>query len=367
MVAGTISNLLRDWTSLKNAIQMAIGLSMYGVNNVVLDVCGNGVMDNELCSRWMQLAAFMPLARNTYTDTYYNAATGKVEAADPFLPFNLDFNSELSYKAATYQKLQYSRYVYTELFLASIHGGAVVRPLFFDYPLDDNCYTADSESTYMLGSALKVSPVLTKGLVEGDNIFSYFPAGSWADLNTKKPFTSIGAQMEIATSLLSTSVHLKEGSVIPYLSLPAGVTTTRDMETKSTTSYYANRDTKMAAEGFILFDDGVSTDSISTNKYALWKVSVADKRIDFTPAAGDKDYLPVDYMVQMVTDVTIFNAEDLSTVVTACYFGAGTVAIPMTADYNMFSKYLQLKFTTNIAIGSIGYILFTDAAGTECN
>lgn len=43
MVAGIINNLLRDWTSLTNAIQMALGLSMYGINNVVLDVCGSGL------------------------------------------------------------------------------------------------------------------------------------------------------------------------------------------------------------------------------------------------------------------------------------------------------------------------------------
>jgi hypothetical protein len=159
---------------------------------------------------------------------------------------------------------------------------------------------------------------------------------------------------------------LKQGSVLPYLSRPTNAVTTRDMETLATTSYIVNRDVDSTAEGFILFDDGVSTDSVSATKYALWKVSVASKRIDFVPSAGDKDYLPEGYNIQMVTDVTILNAGDLSQIVTACYLGSGA-AITMTADYNMYSNFLKLKFTSPVAIGSIGYILFTDIAGTECN
>jgi alpha-glucosidase (family GH31 glycosyl hydrolase) len=40
---------------------MAVNLAMFGINNVVVDICGTGgLKDEELCVRWMQLAAFMP-------------------------------------------------------------------------------------------------------------------------------------------------------------------------------------------------------------------------------------------------------------------------------------------------------------------
>jgi alpha-glucosidase (family GH31 glycosyl hydrolase) len=43
-------------------------MSMYGVSNVVSDACGTyGVFDEELCARWMQVAAFFPMIRNYYT------------------------------------------------------------------------------------------------------------------------------------------------------------------------------------------------------------------------------------------------------------------------------------------------------------
>ena len=61
-----------------------------------------------------------------------------------------------------------------------LYGGPLVRPLFYDYPNDDNVFQ-DIESTYMLGDSIKVSPVLEAG-VTGD-YQSYFPSGTWVDLN----------------------------------------------------------------------------------------------------------------------------------------------------------------------------------------
>lgn len=61
-------------------------------------------------------------------------------------------------------------------------GGSIVRPLFFDYPMDVNAHDF-SNSTFMLGDSIKVSPVLEKGLKEGSEFKSYFPQGKWYDLH----------------------------------------------------------------------------------------------------------------------------------------------------------------------------------------
>jgi alpha-glucosidase (family GH31 glycosyl hydrolase) len=42
-------------------------------------------------------------------------------------------------------------------------GGALIRPLFFDYPTDDKTFD-NVDNTFMLGNALKVSPVLDKNV-----------------------------------------------------------------------------------------------------------------------------------------------------------------------------------------------------------
>jgi alpha-glucosidase (family GH31 glycosyl hydrolase) len=45
------------------------------------------------------------------------------------------------------------------MFSANYTGGTVVYPLIFDYPADDEAFK-NIESTFMLGDALKISPVL---------------------------------------------------------------------------------------------------------------------------------------------------------------------------------------------------------------
>ena len=85
-------------------------------------------------------------------------------------------------RAATYQRLQYTRYTYSQLYLAYREGGSVTTPMFFDYPEDPQCFQ-NVEDTYMLGDSVKVSPVLDQGKKEGDTYKVYFPAGIWYDLN----------------------------------------------------------------------------------------------------------------------------------------------------------------------------------------
>jgi alpha-glucosidase (family GH31 glycosyl hydrolase) len=53
--------------------------------------------------------------------------------------------------------------------------------LFFDYPTDAEAFN-NNDNTFMLGDALKISPVLTQGVT--GQFQSYFPEGSWYDLNS---------------------------------------------------------------------------------------------------------------------------------------------------------------------------------------
>lgn len=73
-------------------------------------------------------------------------------------------------------------------------GGSIVRPLFFDYPEDDQCFN-DIDNTYLYGDAIKVSPVLTS---KADKYQSYFPKGEWADLNVyQNKISSNGQNVEL--------------------------------------------------------------------------------------------------------------------------------------------------------------------------
>lgn len=58
----------------------------------------------------------------------------------------------------------------------------IIAPLFHHYPKCMKAYESP-ESSFMLGSALKVSPVLEPGKATGEKHLVLFPKGSWLDLN----------------------------------------------------------------------------------------------------------------------------------------------------------------------------------------
>jgi len=81
----------------------------------MVDVCGSlGPFDEELCGRWMQLAAFLPMARNYYNATYRDPVSGNrtQTPGSEITNFKIDDNKAM-YAGGVAQKLQYSRYVYS--------------------------------------------------------------------------------------------------------------------------------------------------------------------------------------------------------------------------------------------------------------
>jgi alpha-glucosidase (family GH31 glycosyl hydrolase) len=70
--------------------------------------------------------------------------------------------------------------MYTCLYEVSRTGGSCFDPLFFHYPADD--YLLDIvEDSFIVASALKISPVLAPLGIEG-KFESYFPEGTYVDL-----------------------------------------------------------------------------------------------------------------------------------------------------------------------------------------
>jgi alpha-glucosidase (family GH31 glycosyl hydrolase) len=115
----------------------------------------------------MQIAAFMPMVRGYYNDTYLDK-DGKRQKTDPseFWNFkNQDY--QIAQTSAIAQRLPFTRYIYSQLYYAYRVGAAVVKPMFYDYPEDNQAFNSP-EQTYMLGDSIKVSPVLDQGVKEGD-------------------------------------------------------------------------------------------------------------------------------------------------------------------------------------------------------
>lgn len=88
--------------------------------------------------------------------------------------------------ASIRQRYQYLRFMYTCLFEASISGTTCFDPLFFHYPTLAQAYE-HVEHTFIVGDAIKVSPILqTTNNFENQTFESFFPRGDWVSLNNIK-------------------------------------------------------------------------------------------------------------------------------------------------------------------------------------
>lgn len=109
----------------------------------------------------------MPMVRNYYNATYRDPVTGNRSNSDASESYNFkNVSYAIAYSDGVSNKLKFSRYTYSQMYQVYREGGALVRPLFFDYPNDDQCFN-DASRTFMLGDAIKVSPILESGVADG--------------------------------------------------------------------------------------------------------------------------------------------------------------------------------------------------------
>lgn len=118
-------------------------------------------------------------------------------------------------KDSLFDRYQYLRHLYTCLFEVHQNGGTCFDPLFYYYPEDDNLFD-NPEQSFIVGGALKVSPILA-ALGTNTTFVSYFPKGKWVSLRdfTVLDFTLAGGNATLPAAN-TVQVHLKEGSIIPF-------------------------------------------------------------------------------------------------------------------------------------------------------
>lgn len=84
---------------------------------------------------------------------------------------------------ATYDRYKYMLFMYTAMWQANQTGSTFFDPLFFHYPSLQGAYQ-DIEHTFMVGNAIKVSPLMqTTHNFTNLTYTSFFPPGNWTDLD----------------------------------------------------------------------------------------------------------------------------------------------------------------------------------------
>ncbi|CAB3406454.1 unnamed protein product [Caenorhabditis bovis] len=189
------------WADLQTSVIGVMEFNMFGIPYVGSDICGfNGITSEELCLRWHQFGAFSPFSRN------HNSI--EMPAQDPAVWPSV----ALAAKIALNFRYNYLPYLYSLHYNAARYGHTVVRPLFFEFPKDQE--TLEIDEQFLWGSALMIAPALHKGQ---SKVHAYFPSDTWYSLQPEQYSMSISAGFNDVDAPLSslTPVFVRGGFVLP--------------------------------------------------------------------------------------------------------------------------------------------------------
>jgi alpha-glucosidase (family GH31 glycosyl hydrolase) len=188
-----------EWQYFEPVIKAGLNIGLSGVG--YWTHCMGGFehpADPELYIRWCQFGMLSPIAMVFGMDH-----PGYKE------PWNYGDTALRIFKK--YDSLRYSLqpYLYNTAWQQYNTGMPMMRALVIDYQDDPNVYNITDQ--YMLGDALMVCPVTTKG---AQTRVVYLPKGDWYDFHTMKKLDG-GQWLNIVAPLDMLPMFVKAGSIIP--------------------------------------------------------------------------------------------------------------------------------------------------------
>jgi alpha-glucosidase len=187
-----------DWPTLRQSISMQLGLGLSGFPFIGSDIGGFVRMPSaELCTRWLQAGVFSPFMR-----MHTEITTPDKE------PWSFGWRHEAINKRAIELRYELLPYIYNVMQQASQTGLPALRPLFLEFPADEQ--TAKVEDEFLFGSDLLVAPVLWEGVDARD---VYLPAGEWFDYWTGQKYAG-NTTIHVPVTLESIPMFVRGGGFI---------------------------------------------------------------------------------------------------------------------------------------------------------
>ncbi|KFW04784.1 Lysosomal alpha-glucosidase, partial [Eurypyga helias] len=226
-----------------------LSFSLFGIPLVGADICGfSGSTSEELCTRWMQLGAFYPFARN------HNTQNEKAQDPTVFSPA-----ARTAMKDVLLTRYSLLPFLYTLFHRAHLQGDTVARPLFFEFPRDVTTLGLDRQ--FLWGRSLLVTPVLEPGV---DSVTGYVPRGVWYDFYTGSSVNSSGEMLKMSAPLEHLNLHVREGSILPTQK-PG---TTSEVTRGNPLRIIVALSSSATAWGDLFWDDGESLDTFERGSYS---------------------------------------------------------------------------------------------------
>ena len=202
-----------SFESLRQQIAIAQNVGMAGQPWFTTDTGGfyNGNINDpsfrELMCRWFQFSVFSPVLRlhgvrqpDRWTeDGLYSGADNELWS----------FGDEVYEILKKYLNIRENLKPYLKRVMddAHVYGDPAIRPMFYEFPKDENCY--DLNRQYMLGSELIVAPVLYEG---ARSVKVYLPAGeTWVNVWSGDEYEG-GQFAEAAAPIDVIPVFARKGS-----------------------------------------------------------------------------------------------------------------------------------------------------------
>ena len=176
---------------------MTMNLCGFAVNGVDIGGFG-GEPTKELLVRWIQANLFSPFLRN-HTTLHTR----------PQEPYAFDRETAAIYKKMLQIRYAFLPYLYDLLEKAHRTGEPVQRPLFLEFPEDEQ--VKERNDQVMLGSSVMLCPILHQG--QRSRVV-YFPQGQWVDYFTGTVYEG-GREYLIPMPLDAVGLFLKAGAILP--------------------------------------------------------------------------------------------------------------------------------------------------------
>ncbi len=198
---------------LRRQIKAGLNISLCGIPWWNTDIGGfygniNSEPYREILLRWYQYAVFTPVMRMHGVNAPSSKIEGQITGTGS--PNEIWSFGEEAYGVMKNYLMIRERlrpYIQKHMDIASENGSPVMRPMFFDYPDDENCYVVDDQ--FMFGPDILVAPVIEEGATSRK---VYLPAGTtWTNALTGKKHKG-GQTIDLKVDINNIPVFTTNGS-----------------------------------------------------------------------------------------------------------------------------------------------------------
>lgn len=200
--------------SLSMQIKAGLNMAMCGIPWWNTDIGGFYGGDTtskeyrELIVRWFQYGVFSPVMRVHGNRNRHGKASDVKEASgDPNELWSFGEENFETIKELVFLRERLRPYIEKQMEIASQKGYPIMRPMYFEYPDDEVCYTTGEQ--YMFGDEILFAPISNQGQTIKK---VYLPEGQWILTKDKKEYSS--GWVEIKADVNEFVAFTKKGSNI---------------------------------------------------------------------------------------------------------------------------------------------------------